>query len=68
MTDETRYAIEGSVATLLEQVDNTHAALVKGDTDKLEKSLRIIEKVARVLLVVLGAISQVKTAAKGARK
>lgn len=60
MTPEVKYAIREQVDTLGDQFDNAAAAITNGDTAKLEKALLIIEKVARIVLVVLGAIGQAK--------
>ena len=60
MKEEIRNAISEQVTTLGEQFDNASAALVAGDVTKLEKSLLIIEKVARIVLVVIGALGSMK--------
>ena len=53
-------AINEQLTTIGSQFDNAAAALAKGDTAQLEKALAIIEKVARILIIVLGAIAQAR--------
>lgn len=65
MNEEIRNVLDEQVTTIGDQLSNAASALAKGDTAKLEKALSIIEKVARVLLVVIGAINGAKGAAKG---
>lgn len=60
MKPEIRNVIGEQVTTIGAQFENAAAALVTGDTAKLEKALSIIEKVARVLIVLLGAVNQVR--------
>jgi hypothetical protein len=60
MRPEVKHAIGEQVTTLGEQFDNAAAALATGDIGKLEKAISIIEKVARIVLVVIAAIGQVK--------
>lgn len=64
MREEVKNAIDEHVTTIGEQFDNASAALAAGDTAKLEKSLNIIEKVARILIVLIGAVKGAKGAAK----
>jgi hypothetical protein len=60
MKPEVKDAIAEQVTTLGAQFDNAVAALGAGDISKLEKALSIIEKVARIVLVVIGALGTVK--------
>lgn len=65
MKAEVKSAIGEHVETLQQQAYNAADALASGDTTKLEKALSIIEKVARILIVVIGAVNGARGAAKG---
>lgn len=60
MNTEIENAIAEQVKTVGEQFHAATDALIAGDTAKLEKALLIIQKVVRILLVVLGALSETK--------
>lgn len=53
-------AIAEQIETIEAQFENAAAALANGDVTKLQKALSIIEKVARIVLVVIGAVGSVK--------
>lgn len=57
MKPEVQRVISEQVETLEAQLGNVSEAVATGDVDKLTKALAIIEKVARVVLAVLGALS-----------
>lgn len=57
MKPDVQRVINEQVETLEAQLGNAAEAAATGDVDKLEKALSIIEKVARVILTVLGALS-----------
>lgn len=60
MKEEIRTAIGEQVTTLAEQSKNAFDAVADGDVARLEKALSIIEKVARIVLVVIGALGQAR--------
>lgn len=60
MNDETRDAISEQVQTLGAQFENATEAVKVRDLSRLRKAIAIIEKVARILAVLLGAIEDAK--------
>lgn len=61
MKPDVQRVINEQVETLEAQLGNAAEAAATGDVDKLEKALSIIEKVARVILTVLGALSGLRS-------